>query len=104
MHVELDISGSRLNYVAGDHLAIFPINDPQLVEQIGDLLDVDLNTVITLTSIDGRPTLFSIAIRMYISRADTENCLGLASQSVLRTDLHVCHDVIEVSPGFCIYT
>ena len=54
MHVELDISGSRLNYVAGDHLAIFPVNDPQLVERVGELLDVDLGTVFTLTSTDGR--------------------------------------------------
>lgn len=53
MHVEMEISGSRLTYVAGDHLAIFPSNDPQLVEQIRELLDVDLNTVFSLTNIDG---------------------------------------------------
>ena len=53
MHVELDISGSRLNYVAGDHLAIFPVNDPKLVERVGELLNVDLDTVFSLSSIDG---------------------------------------------------
>ena len=57
MHVELDISGSRLNYVAGDHLAIFPANDPQLVERIGELLEIDLGTVFTLTNTDGKGCL-----------------------------------------------
>lgn len=65
MHVEMDISGSRLNYVAGDHLAIFPSNDPQLVERIGELLDVDLNTVFSLTNIDGMSVL-SDCTYMYI--------------------------------------
>ena len=53
MHVELDISGSRLNYVAGDHLALFAPNDPQLVERIGELFGTDLETVFSLTSDDG---------------------------------------------------
>lgn len=68
MHVEMDISGSRLNYVAGDHLAIFPSNDPQLVERIGELLDVDLNTVFSLTNIDGMSVLaiLSVCTYMYI--------------------------------------
>lgn len=52
MHMELDISGSKLSYVAGDHVAIFPVNDPQLVERVGELLQVDLDAVITLASID----------------------------------------------------
>ena len=60
MHVEMDISGSRLNYVAGDHLAIFPSNDPELVEKIGELLDVDLNTVFSLTNIDGMSVLATL--------------------------------------------
>lgn len=52
MHVELDISGSKLSYIAGDHVAIFPVNDAQLVERVGELLQVDLHTVITLANID----------------------------------------------------
>ena len=54
MHVELDISGSRLNYVAGDHLALFPANEPRLVERVGELLGADLETVFSLTSTDGK--------------------------------------------------
>ena len=52
MHVELDISGSKLSYIAGDHVAIFPVNDARLVDRIGELLQVDLHTVITLANID----------------------------------------------------
>lgn len=52
MHIEMDISGSKLSYVAGDHVAIFPVNNPRLVERIGELLQTDLDAVITLTNID----------------------------------------------------
>lgn len=52
MHIELEISGSKLSYVAGDHVAIFPINNPQLVERIGELLQTDLDTIVTLTNVD----------------------------------------------------
>lgn len=53
MHVELDVSGSRLNYVAGDHLALFAPNDPRLVDRVGEVLGADLDTVFSLTSTDG---------------------------------------------------
>lgn len=56
MHVEMDIAGSRLNYVAGDHVALYPTNDAQLVERIGELLDIDLDIVFSLTSTDGKST------------------------------------------------
>lgn len=54
MHVEMDITGSKLSYVAGDHVAIFPVNNPQLVNKIGELLETDLDTIITLKNIDGK--------------------------------------------------
>jgi len=53
MHIEMDISGSKLSYVAGDHVAIFPVNDPKLVQRIGQLLETDLETVISLDNVDG---------------------------------------------------
>jgi hypothetical protein len=40
----------------GDHLAVYPINDEELVKKIGELLNVDLDTVITLTNTDGMKT------------------------------------------------
>lgn len=40
-------------YDAGDHVAIYPTNDPARVERIGKLLDVDLDTVFSLNNLDG---------------------------------------------------
>uniref|UniRef100_A0A915L6H1 NADPH--cytochrome P450 reductase n=1 Tax=Romanomermis culicivorax TaxID=13658 RepID=A0A915L6H1_ROMCU len=51
-HIELDISNSRIRYEAGDHVAVFPSNDPKLVEKFGEILNVDLDTLFTLTSLD----------------------------------------------------
>jgi len=53
MHIEFDISGSKLRYDAGDHMAVFPVNDAEIVEKLAARLVVDLGTVITLTNVDG---------------------------------------------------
>lgn len=45
-------------YDAGDHVAIYPTNNPELVEKIGKLLDVDLDTVFSLNNLDGRFLLY----------------------------------------------
>nr|KAG5690130.1 hypothetical protein BaRGS_003453 [Batillaria attramentaria] len=39
-------------YEAGDHVGVYPINDPETVEKIGKRLGVDLETVFTLTNVD----------------------------------------------------
>ena len=57
MHIEFDITDSKLKYTAGDHVAILADNDPELIEKIGKLLDVDLETVFTLVNNDGEPWL-----------------------------------------------
>ena len=44
---------TKIRYEAGDHAAIFPTNDSELVERIGQLLDVDLGTVFKLVNMDG---------------------------------------------------
>jgi sulfite reductase alpha subunit-like flavoprotein len=41
---------------SGDHLAVYPINNEELVNKLGELLNVDLDTVITLTNTDGMTT------------------------------------------------
>ncbi|CDW58868.1 NADPH cytochrome P450 reductase [Trichuris trichiura] len=51
-HIEFSLVGSRLRYEAGDHLAVYPRNDPLLVEKFSQLLGIDLDSVIALTSID----------------------------------------------------
>ena len=53
MHIEFDISQSKLRYDAGDHVAVFPVNDAEIVEKLGARLSVDLGTVFTLTNLDG---------------------------------------------------
>ncbi len=53
MHVEVDITGSKMSYVAGDHLTLLPENDVSLVERMGELLGTDLDTVFSLNNVDG---------------------------------------------------
>ncbi|KAB7495974.1 NADPH--cytochrome P450 reductase [Armadillidium nasatum] len=52
MHIELNIEGSRIRYDAGDHVAIFPINDPSLVEKLCKLVGEDPDKVISLLNLD----------------------------------------------------
>jgi NADPH-ferrihemoprotein reductase len=52
LHIELDITGSRLRYEAGDHVAIYPSNDASLVAKFADLFQIDLDTIITLENLD----------------------------------------------------
>jgi len=52
MHIELDITGSKLRYDSGDHVAVYPTNNPALVEKIGKLLNADLDAVFSLNNLD----------------------------------------------------
>ena len=45
---------SMFRYEAGDHVAVYPVNDSDIVEGIGKRLEVDLDTIFTLTNVDGR--------------------------------------------------
>ncbi|XP_049858978.1 NADPH--cytochrome P450 reductase [Schistocerca gregaria] len=56
MHIEFDIEGSKMRYDSGDHVAVYPMNDEALVNRIGELLVIDLDTVITLTNTDEEST------------------------------------------------
>ncbi|XP_049956698.1 NADPH--cytochrome P450 reductase [Schistocerca serialis cubense] len=56
MHIEFDIEGSKMRYDSGDHVAVYPMNDEALVNRIGELLNIDLDTVITLTNTDEEST------------------------------------------------
>jgi NADPH-ferrihemoprotein reductase len=53
MHIEFNIEGSKMRYEAGDHLAVYPVNNSDLVNKIGEKCNVDLDTVFTLTNTDG---------------------------------------------------
>ncbi|XP_022102084.1 NADPH--cytochrome P450 reductase-like isoform X3 [Acanthaster planci] len=52
MHIEFDITDSKIRYEAGDHVAVFPINDPVLVDRIAQLLGADMDVVISLDNMD----------------------------------------------------
>lgn len=52
MHIEIDIKDSGIKYDAGDHVGVYPTNDPELVEKIGQLLGIDLDEVISLDNVD----------------------------------------------------
>lgn len=38
--------------IKGDHVAVYPQNDSALVDKIGELVGVSLDTVVTLTNVD----------------------------------------------------
>ena len=66
---------SRIRYEAGDHVAIYPTNDLQLVNKIGQLLDIDLDTVFTMKALDEDatkkspfpvPTTYRTALKHYV--------------------------------------
>uniref|UniRef100_A0A8C4NFU9 NADPH--cytochrome P450 reductase n=1 Tax=Eptatretus burgeri TaxID=7764 RepID=A0A8C4NFU9_EPTBU len=52
MHIELDITNSKLRYDAGDHVAVYPTNSTTLVEELGKLLNADLDVVFSLNNLD----------------------------------------------------
>ncbi|KAH8335811.1 hypothetical protein KR074_007206 [Drosophila pseudoananassae] len=52
MHIELSIEGSKMRYDAGDHVAMYPINDKGLVEKLGQLCNADLDTIFSLINTD----------------------------------------------------
>uniref|UniRef100_A0A1B6E5J6 NADPH--cytochrome P450 reductase n=1 Tax=Clastoptera arizonana TaxID=38151 RepID=A0A1B6E5J6_9HEMI len=52
MHIEFDITETNIRYDTGDHLAVYPQNDENLVQKLGKLVDADLDTIFTLTNTD----------------------------------------------------
>lgn len=43
-------------------MAVYPTNDPELVEKLGSLLDVDLDTVISLNNTDGEKPSYLLGL------------------------------------------
>jgi NADPH-ferrihemoprotein reductase len=48
LHVEVSTHGKLLQYLTGSHIGIYPENDPELVKELGQLLNVNLNNVISI--------------------------------------------------------
>ncbi|KAI9582058.1 NADPH--cytochrome P450 reductase isoform X1 [Glossina fuscipes] len=78
MHIELNIEGSKMRYDAGDHVAMYPINDKDLVEKLGLLCNADLDLVFSLINTDTDsskkhpfpcPTTYRTALTHYLEIA-----------------------------------
>ncbi|XP_050531790.1 NADPH--cytochrome P450 reductase [Daktulosphaira vitifoliae] len=52
MHIEFNIDGSKMRYDTGDHVAVYPKNSSELVEKLGQLLNVNLDIVFSLLNTD----------------------------------------------------
>ncbi|XP_043859610.1 NADPH--cytochrome P450 reductase [Dromiciops gliroides] len=75
MHLELDISNSKIRYESGDHVAVYPANDASLVNQLGEILGADLDVIISLNNLDEEsnkkhpfpcPTTYRTALTYYL--------------------------------------
>uniref|UniRef100_A0A8C1JF45 NADPH--hemoprotein reductase n=1 Tax=Cyprinus carpio TaxID=7962 RepID=A0A8C1JF45_CYPCA len=80
MHIELDITDSKIRYDSGDHVAVYPTNDAAVVNRIGERLGVDLDTVISLKNLDEEsnkkhpfpcPTTYRTALTHYLDINNT---------------------------------
>eukprot|EP00116_Pleurobrachia_bachei_P002205 sb/3462467/ len=51
-HCEIDIGKAKMKYDAGDHVAIYPENNPKMVQDLAERLDVELDQVFSLDCVD----------------------------------------------------
>lgn len=74
-HIEFSVEGSRIRYEAGDHLAVFPTNDPVLVDRLIGMLEFDPDHAFRLVNVDEDaskrhpfpcPTTFKTALSHYV--------------------------------------
>ncbi|XP_067306111.1 P450 (cytochrome) oxidoreductase b isoform X2 [Pseudorasbora parva] len=95
MHLELDITGSKIRYESGDHVAVYPINDTAIVSRIGEILGVDLDTVISLNNLDEEsnkkhpfpcPTTYRTALTHYLDITNTPRTNVLYELAQYATD------------------
>ena len=74
-------------YTAGDHIAIYPENDVELVDRIAELLEVNLDQVFSLVNKDG---VLCVCVAMCMCSVQAYVCVCV--------HVHVC---VCVSP-FCV--
>lgn len=96
MHIEFDIEGSKMRYEAGDHVAIYPVNDTDLVQRLGKLCgDADLDVVFSLINTDLEsskkhpfpcPTTYRTALTHYLE------ITALPRTHILRELVEYCTD------------
>ncbi|XP_039251885.2 NADPH--cytochrome P450 reductase-like [Styela clava] len=75
MHIEFDITDTRIRYETGDHVAVYPVNDTTIVEAIGKRVGIDLDTIFSLNNLDEEsnkkhpfpcPTSYRTALTHYL--------------------------------------
>nr|UZN72640.1 cytochrome P450 reductase [Spodoptera frugiperda] len=95
IHVELDISDSKMRYEAGDHVAVYPINDSNLVERLGQLTGTNLDEIFSLINTDQEsskkhpfpcPTSYRTALSHYVE------ITALPRTHILRELVEYCTD------------
>lgn len=91
MHVEIDLEDSRLEYEAGDHLVVYPVNDSDLVERLGKLCNCNLDEVFSLANgdiNDNHPLSSLISYRAALTH-------------YLEITAHPSPDVLKVLADYC---
>ncbi|XP_046964490.1 NADPH--cytochrome P450 reductase isoform X1 [Vanessa cardui] len=95
LHIELDISNSNMRYEAGDHVAVYPINDSNLVDRLALLTGANLDEVFSLINTDHEstkknpfpcPTSYRTALSHYIE------ITALPRTHILRELVEYCTD------------
>jgi len=75
LHIEVDIEGSRIRYDAGDHIAVYPTNNEELVNKLATILNINMDQVFTMTNVDEDsskkhpfpcPTTYRTALSHYV--------------------------------------
>ena len=76
IHLEILIKDTPITYATGDHVGIFPQNDPEEVERLGKRLGItDMDAVFTMTALDPSsskkypfpcPTTYRTALTYYL--------------------------------------
>uniref|UniRef100_A0A1I7TWM0 NADPH--hemoprotein reductase n=1 Tax=Caenorhabditis tropicalis TaxID=1561998 RepID=A0A1I7TWM0_9PELO len=97
-HIEFSVEGSRIRYEAGDHLAVFPTNDPALVDRLIEMLKFEPDRAFRLVNVDEDaskrhpfpcPTTFRTALSHYV-----DICAPVKSH-VLKAISEYCTDETE---------
>nr|AXQ06577.1 NADPH cytochrome P450 reductase [Zygaena filipendulae] len=95
LHVEFDISDSKMRYETGDHIGVYPINSMELVERLGQLTDTDIDEVFSLINTDQEstkknpfpcPTSYRTALSHYVE------ITALPRTHILRELAEYCSD------------
>lgn len=51
LHIEIDIKDTPIKYITAQNVAIFPQNTPEIVEELAQMLDFQLDRIISVENI-----------------------------------------------------